>query len=872
EARPHNLPAQRSLLIGRDREVAAVQHLLLRPDVGLVTLTGPGGIGKTRLAMQVAAELLDARSAGSELALSAAKGQAFTDGVCFVPLAPINDPELVISAIASCLDLRDAGGRPLLDLVREHLREKRLLLVLDNFEQVLAAGPLVADLLSACPRLKALVTSRAVLHLSGEHDFPVATLALPDAGHHSPAHELGRVEAVRLFVERAQAARPDFALTEENASAVAEVCRRLDGLPLAIELAAARVRLLPPQALLARLTGADGSASLRLLAGGARDLPARQQTLRATIEWSYDLLSPEEQALFRRLGVFVGGCTIDAGDYVSGVAGSLPTNLELETRNPELGVLEGLEGLVDKSLLHQDEGTDDEPRFRMLETVREYALEQVAASGELDAVRQAHASYFLALAERAEPQLYSPEQGVWLNRLEAEHGNLRAILRWSLERGDAVTALRLGGTLWRFWYVHGHLSEGRRWLEEALSAQDAGRSPANPEVQTAGQVKLQHHQSRMAIRANALNGAGVLAHYQGDFGTAAARCGESLSLYRRLGDKAGTAAALHGLALVSRSGGDYATARAMNDEALTLLRDLGDQWRIGFMLIYTGAVAWLQADYQSARVVLEESLGIWRSLGDQWGAANSLQMLGYVTLKLGDPESAQALCEEALAIFREFGDHRGMARALLGLGATASRLGNYVAAGTWHVESLTHSEKVGDRLFTAFCLVGLAGVAVAQGQPERAARLLGAEEALREAIGAPRAPTHAPDHRRFLAAAHAALGDSAFAAAFAAGRSLSFEAAVAEAMSAGEASPAAGPGAASSEDSPAAPLTAREQEVAKLIARGLTNKQIAAELIIAEGTADRHVSNILGKLDLTSRAQVAVWAVEHAQPPAGTRL
>jgi predicted ATPase/class 3 adenylate cyclase len=433
----HNLPAQPTPLIGREREAAEARERLRRPEVRLLTLAGPGGTGKTRLALQVAVDVLE----------------DFADGVFFVPLAPISDPTLVASTVAQTLGVQETGSRPLLERLKEFLQDKAVLLVLDNFEQVIAAVPVVTALHAACPRLKSLVTSREVLRLQGEHEFPVPPLAVPDLRHLPASERLSQYAAAALFIQQASAVKPDFMVTNDNAPAVAEICVRLEGLPLAIELAAARSKLLSPQALLARL-----GSRLELLRGGARDLPARHQTLRGAIAWSYDLLSPDEQALFRRMAVFVGGCTLEAAEAVCRAAGP-----------PELDVLEGMTSLVDKSLLRQEEEANREPRFQMLETIREYGLECLTTSGELESARRAHATDYLALAEEAEPELTGPQQGVWLHRLETEHDNLRAALQWSQARQDAETGLRLGGALWRFWLVRGYLREGRERLGRLLA-------------------------------------------------------------------------------------------------------------------------------------------------------------------------------------------------------------------------------------------------------------------------------------------------------------------------------------------------------------------------------------------------------------------
>jgi predicted ATPase/class 3 adenylate cyclase len=713
DVRPNNLPSRLISFVGRERETIEVKRLL--GAARLLTLTGPGGSGKTSLALRVASELLDSEH-----------GEGFANGVFFVALATISDTGLVVSTIAHTLGVREAAGRPLLDNLKDALREKQLLLVLDNFEQLLPAASLVHDLLATSPRLKFLVTSRAVLHLSGEKDYPVPPLALPEAGRELSAEGLSRYAAVALFVERALDAKPDFMVTDENASAAAEICARLDGLPLAIELAAARVRLLPPQALLARL-----ARRLPLLVGGARDLPARQQTLRDTIAWSFDLLDSDEQALFCRLGVFVGGFTLEAAeavcaDQASGVEPPRVQMPDARRQTPD-DLLDRLASLVDKSLLLQDE-QQGEPRFRMLETIREYALEVLEASGEAAEIRRRHAEHFLALAEAAEPELHKAQQAAWLNRLEREHDNLRAAVRWSLERHEAELGLRLAGALGRFWEVRGFLSEGQSWLDRALALAVPDPPPAVARA-----------------RAAALSVAGTLAFIRSDYDRAVALLQDSLTLRRELNDQAGIATSLHNLSRVRFYQGDHETAVALCEESLAVRRDLGDKRGVAMSLNTLGVIARNRGDQTAARTLLEESLALFRDLGDQWGIGLLLNNLARAARDLGDWTWTAQLCAESLALFREVGDRHGL----------------------------------------AWVLSNLAIVAQSRGAWAQAARLVGVVEALRETLGSSAlslSPAERAAYEAAVATTRARLGDEAFAAAWAEGRALPLRQAIADAL------------------------------------------------------------------------------------------
>jgi predicted ATPase/class 3 adenylate cyclase len=693
ESRPNNLPIQPTVLIGRERELEMVRERLLRPEVRLLTLTGPGGTGKTRLGLQAAAELLE----------------DFPDGVFFVPLAAIGDPGLVPSTIAQALGVGEVGEKPLIETLKDHLRGKRLLLMLDNFEQVIEATPLLEELMTAAHGLKVLVTSRTALRLYGERQFAVGPLSVPDTTKHYPdVAALSQYEAVRLFVERAQDSKPDFSVTNENALAVAEICARLDGLPLAVELAAARIRLLTPQAMLSRL-----SNRMKLLTGGARNLPERQRTLRGAIEWSYSLLEEEEQTLFQRLGVFAGGRTLEAIETVCDAEGDL-----------EMDVLDGVESLVDKSLLRQEEGPEGEPRFVMLETIHEFAREKLKESGEAEEIKRAHAEFFLALTEEAEPELTGPDQASWFRRLEAEHDNVRVALSWALGGGDAELGLRLFGALMYYWSYRGHLSEGASWIEQALHGNRGASVP---------------------VRAKVLRTAGVLANDQGDHERSESFLEESAALYREIDDKRGLARALNNLGNNVADGGDWRRAEALYQESVDLARELRDKERLSQAVNNLGWAALCQEHYERATEALEEGLAVAQSQGDQ-GLVGAIDLnLGWVALGQGDDARASALFGEALERFR----------------------------------------MLEDPLNIAECLEGFAGLAGAQGEGERAARLYGAAASLRKSLGAPLLPGDRPRYERQLSAARSLVAEDVWEAAWLEGHAMTLDQAVSYALGEG---------------------------------------------------------------------------------------
>jgi len=838
-----NLPPQLTSLVGREQDTAYISALLRHSEVSLLTLLGPGGVGKTRLALAAATELSD----------------EFADGVMFVSLAPIRDPKLVIPAIASMLGL----PRGTLRDVQHFLQDRHLLLVLDNFEHVADAAPEIEEVLLACPQIKVLITSRAALHIQGEHEFPVLPLSLPDL------HKLSQVQtddipdrygAIALFIQRAQSLLPHFHLNSENVRTIAEICIRLDGLPLAIELAAARIKLFPPQALLARL-----SQRLSVLIARSRTVPERQQTLRNTLQWSYDLLNADEQRLFRRLSVFSGGCTLEAITTVCSEKGEDQTS----------DVLNGVSSLLDHSLIYQLKQESEEPRLTMLETIREYALDCLEDNSETEDIRRTHALYYLTLAEEIAPHVRrGGEQLRWLRRLTEEQENLRAALGFLVEHREAELAVQLSGALWWYWVNRGYFSEGRSWLAASLG--------------------LPHTGKRTVARARALCGAGELAKRQGNYQVATALLEESVASYRELGEKRGLAEALLNLGLSVASSQQFSEARTLIDQSIALSRETEDTWLLGNaqdslsrLALKQGdiettralaeqglqlapligeirgqisprkllaTVALVEGDYSRAADLAEALLAISQEVSDRESEFSALFTLGTVALRQGDHAQASALYNKCLNVSSEIGSERNSSMALVRLGEIAYEQGDHALASERYRESLSNTDTFEDKEVVGLALLGLARAAKAEKKYWRAAHLLGAAEAyLNTRIDLDAIARVA--YERDVAALRTYLGEEAYIQARNEGSRMTPE----QVLTIPE--PAS---AAALNVSPMYPddLTEREVEVLLLVASSLTDAQVAEQLVISPRTVQGHLRSIYSKIQVNSRSAATRYAVE----------
>jgi non-specific serine/threonine protein kinase len=777
DAGNHNLPAVRTNFVGREREMVEVMRTLAMTQ--LLTLTGAGGSGKTRLALEVARDLFG----------------TYPEGVWLVELASLSEGALVTQAVAAALGVREQPGRPLLDTLLNAMRDKQMLLILDNCEHLInGTTHLAGSLLDSCPRVRVLATSREPLGMTGELVWVVSPLSAPGSHQSLTVEELEGYESARLFADRASMRHPRFELTSGNAQAVAQVCAELEGIPLAIELAAARIGMLSVRQISHRL-----GHSLKVLTGGERTAERRHQTLRATLDWSYELLSEPEQELFRRLSVFAGGFTLEAAESVGAEGGV-----------EEEDVLELVSMLVDKSLVVADESWEKGARYRLLEPVRQYARERLEDSGESESVRHHHAAFFLALAEEAEPQLKGSGQVEWLECLEEDSDNLRAAMACLLEEDDVEDAVRLAWALWIFWLIHGHQEEGRRWIEAALAK---------------GKMLTTHAQAKaLAVQ---------------------------FSTYYGLGNPE--------------------RMEQIAEEAAALFRVVGDKLGLAYALSCLATVKMQQGDAERAIALFEEAIPLGREMGDKWGPSGALGHLGSIYLGLGDYKQAARYFEEGLELSREIGNRLAYSTALYGLAMAARSQDDHERAAELYAKGLRSSAEAGDKANIAYCLEGLAQVATAQGKTEHAVRLFGAAEAALEAGGGA-VYAFVQDrsvHEQAVSAVRSRLDGVIFSSAWAEGTAMNIRQAVEYALSGEEAAPPVSLTALQQPSTAAQlfALTRREQEVAVLVARGFTNRQIASDLSISEHTVANHVAKILHKLELDSRSQLTAWVIERRTMP-----
>jgi len=811
-----NLPIQLTSFVGREREIADVKGLLFNSY--LITLTGAGGSGKTRLAIQIANTV----------------GESFADGVWLADLAPLHDPAVVSQLVMHALGLRPIADQPVLETLQSFVQSKQLLLILDNCEHLLeACAQLAQELLLNQPKLRILATSRQPLAIAGETIYPVAGLAWPSLNSElkDKPQALMQYDAVRLFVDRARAISPNFNLTSENAPSTVEICRRLDGLPLALELASTRVNVLTVQEITARL-----NERLALLGSGQRrGREPRHHTMRAAIDWSYELLPGDEQILLRRLGVFQAGCTLDTVDAICTGEGITAEH-----------TLDQISSLESKSLVVADTIGREQARYRLLETIRRYALEKLEEAGETARLRNRHLDLFLARAEEAAPKLNEAYQQLWLNWLEGEHDDLRAALAWSLESGRIEVGLRIATALVRFWEIRGYVREGLIWFERLLAQADERIPPV--------------------VRANALAYAGFLAMFLGDAATTIAYGRKAVALAEAADDEGSgvLTLALASLASGARVAGDYHTAFTLEERVIQLLRESpGRPFFLGMALLSHGGVAIELGDYETARASLDESLEIAREAGDRFRIAHALNSLGDLARCEQEYQDAQTAYENSVALLREVGAQHDLASVLQNLGHTCLHLGDIERAHALFCESMAAHQTLRNGPGMAECLIGFAGIALLQGSPAAGARLLGASAA----VCCP--PTAAESVRyltrmeydHFLDLARDRLPDAEFQTEQATGSAMSLEQAVDYAQNL-TLKPEITPATWRSRTGTADGLTVRELEIAALIGQGKSNGEIATELVLSKRTVETHVSHILSKLGLTSRGHIMRWAID----------
>jgi predicted ATPase/DNA-binding CsgD family transcriptional regulator/transcriptional regulator with XRE-family HTH domain len=852
-------------LLGRAHDLAILHARLLRPDVRLLSLTGAPGVGKTRLAIQLTADL----------------AYAFPDGVWFVALASISDVDLVLPTIATTLGLREDGAQPLKDILIHSLRDKQLLLVLDNFEQVAAAASAVASLLERIPLAKIVVTSRVVLRLIGEHEFTVMPLGLPDLQQGETVELLAAAPAVQLFVQRAQAVQPEFTLTVQNAPVVAKLCIHLDGLPLAIELAAARIKHLSPEALLNWL-----DQRFELLMGGAVNAPERHQTLHRAIAWSYALLRPPEQRLLRCVGLFVAGGRLEAIAAVMAHIGvaeheALRSSAAADPQRPvSIALFNTLTTLVDHSLVQQTADADGTPRFRMLESIRAFALEQLEGDGELAVLQERHAAYYLALAEEGAAQLQGPAQQAWFDHLEADHDNFRAALTWSQTVQEVEYSLRLALALHEFWKVRGYLREGRMWLADAC-ARSQGKRPALVALAQAYAAELAQLQDdygqavewaeasatlarslgQKAALATALGPLGWYAYLQNDLLAARARFAERLSLCRALGKPAQIAQTLHDLAYLAMVQGNYPQAQACYEEELTMSRQAEHQHGIFWALHGLGWLAQRRDEPQRAALLYAECLAHAQALGHLDGIAVALNSLGSIAQEQRHYPQAMEYYHQCQLIWQRLGRPAASAGVLRRLGTLALRQGQLSYAAKLLGESLVLAQEMRRNMTIILSLAGLADLAGVRGQALLAARLCGMVAALRDAARYVMDPADQMNYEHTVAMARAQLEATTFEAAWAAGQAMTLEQAVAEALVA--ATPELSEPAPNTRSTRPTGLSRREGEVLALVAQGLTNIQIAERLVISPRTVNAHLHAIYYKLGVATRSAATRFAIEN---------